>query len=211
MARAIARVYEDASDTDHSKYRPSDDTAAEHYYIGGISLDGPAQAALTALCEKLGTTPEMLQEFCDQGADIALEARAKPLFRVINNAKAPTHHPSIPWVIAQKAYAVYSTKYGTAQSLEKLNERGGLHSSELDELYPAWRTEVDELTALRARSESATAAIENAMNIEPRDPYTDEQEAAAWSRGFNSCRIRLRQRLGAHFSQYPKEQDNDDE
>jgi hypothetical protein len=41
--------------------------------------------------------------------------------------------------LAEKAYEVYSSKYGTSQSLERLAERGGFGLGELDEFVPGWR------------------------------------------------------------------------
>ena len=38
-----------------------------------------------------------------------------------------------------RAYAIYSAIYGTQQSAERLAERGGFGTSELDVLYPEWR------------------------------------------------------------------------
>ena len=38
---------------------------------------------------------------------------------------------SIPWWLAEKAYAVYSGKFGNGQSLERLAERGGFGREEL--------------------------------------------------------------------------------
>lgn len=37
----------------------------------------------------------------------------------------------VPWSIAEEAYKVYSGKYGTEQSLERIAERGGFGWSEL--------------------------------------------------------------------------------
>lgn len=37
----------------------------------------------------------------------------------------------VPWWIAEKAYAVYSARYGTSQSLETLTARGGFGLGEL--------------------------------------------------------------------------------
>jgi hypothetical protein len=59
---------------------------------------------------------------------------------------------SIPWAIAEKAYAAYAQQYGKSQSLERLAERGGFGWCEMDALYPAWRGEVDELAHLRAEN-----------------------------------------------------------
>lgn len=43
------------------------------------------------------------------------------------NEKAST----IPWWLAEEAYAYYSAQYGTDQSLERLGERGGFGREEL--------------------------------------------------------------------------------
>lgn len=45
----------------------------------------------------------------------------------------------IPWAVAEEAYAVYSSKYGTQQSLERIAERGGFHEQEMDDFVPNWR------------------------------------------------------------------------
>lgn len=37
----------------------------------------------------------------------------------------------VPWSVAEKAYAVYSRRYGNGQSLERLAERGGFGVVEL--------------------------------------------------------------------------------
>lgn len=54
---------------------------------------------------------------------------------------AGTNPPlTIPWEVAELAYAVYSQKYGYDQSLERLGKRGGFYSEELDTWYgPHWR------------------------------------------------------------------------
>ena len=45
----------------------------------------------------------------------------------------PTKHDPcfIPWWLAEEAYKYYSEKFGTDQSLERLNERGGFGREEL--------------------------------------------------------------------------------
>ena len=51
--------------------------------------------------------------------------------------------PSIPWALAEVIYAGYSRLYGTSQSLERLNERGGFGWAEVAHIakelarYPA--------------------------------------------------------------------------
>lgn len=41
---------------------------------------------------------------------------------------------TIPWWLAEVAYAEYAKRYGTRQSLERLNERGGFGREELLDL-----------------------------------------------------------------------------
>lgn len=55
----------------------------------------------------------------------------------------------IPWIVAEKAYWEYAKRYGTGQSIERIAERGGFAESELDGLYPDWRTESDEVEKMR--------------------------------------------------------------
>ena len=45
----------------------------------------------------------------------------------------------IPWKVAERAYAEYSRRFGTYQSLERLAERGGFSEFEMDVFYPSWR------------------------------------------------------------------------
>lgn len=46
---------------------------------------------------------------------------------------------AIPWAVAERAYAAYTQRYGTSQSLERLAERAGFSWSEMDTLLPGWR------------------------------------------------------------------------
>ena len=46
---------------------------------------------------------------------------------------------TIPMNLAVEAYAVYSRKYGSYQSLQRIGERGGFYEEELDEYAPGWR------------------------------------------------------------------------
>jgi len=45
----------------------------------------------------------------------------------------------IPWPVAELAYDVYSSRFGTSQTLERLAERGGFGACEMDALLPGWR------------------------------------------------------------------------
>jgi hypothetical protein len=66
---------------------------------------------------------------------------------------------SIPWEIAEFAYAAYSQKYGRGQTLERLAERGGFSWGEMDMLYPSWRVEANAFTRLRKELESARTLL----------------------------------------------------
>jgi hypothetical protein len=71
-------------------------------------------------------------------------------------------HPgpiAIPWHIAEAAYSAYSARHGSDQSLERLAERGGFGASEMDDLHPSWRSEVDEIVKLRAELSIAKSEI----------------------------------------------------
>jgi len=46
---------------------------------------------------------------------------------------------SVPWSVAEKAYEVYSGRYGHDQSLEHLAERCGFGIGEMDDFLPNWR------------------------------------------------------------------------
>jgi len=56
-------------------------------------------------------------------------------------AKGVTDDPPmwIPWPVAELAYDVYSSRFGTSQTLERLAERGGFGACEMDALLPGWR------------------------------------------------------------------------
>ena len=45
----------------------------------------------------------------------------------------------ITWEAHLEAYKAYSAKYGTKQSAERLEQRGGFGEYELDMFYPEWR------------------------------------------------------------------------
>ena len=50
-----------------------------------------------------------------------------------------TGYHDIPWALGARAYAVYSKRHGTHQSLELVNERGGFSPGEMDQFLPGWR------------------------------------------------------------------------
>lgn len=51
---------------------------------------------------------------------------------------------TIPWSIAEIAYAAYAKKYGRDQSIEEINQRGGFGVCEMDMFYPDWRKAIEE-------------------------------------------------------------------
>lgn len=85
------------------------------------------------------------------GAPAAQET-AERWFRLQNDVgdKVKPGPLRVPWSVAEKAYSVYSKRYGNDQSLERLNERGGFSLGEMDMFYPQWREEVGEIASLRA-------------------------------------------------------------
>lgn len=60
-------------------------------------------------------------------------------FPIQTERDADPHPLSIPWEVAELAYSVYAGRYGTAQTLKRLAERGGFAPSEMDEFVPDWR------------------------------------------------------------------------
>lgn len=70
------------------------------------------------------------------------------------------HPQTIPWPMAELAYSVYRYRHGSAQSLERLAERGGFGVSELDELLPSWRADLDSNVALERQVAASRAALE---------------------------------------------------
>jgi hypothetical protein len=66
------------------------------------------------------------------------ENRPFPIQGEWNWGKGKRHRPvihnkpcTIPWWLAEQAYYVYSKKFGSSQSLERLAERGGFGRNEL--------------------------------------------------------------------------------
>lgn len=100
-----------------------------------------------------------------------LNRRLFPLQCARRNYPGAAAPLSIPWSVAEKAYGVYASLYGTGQSLERLAERGGFGVEEMDQLYPLWREEVSEVAALRAEVErlrAVLASIHDAVDDELR-------------------------------------------
>jgi hypothetical protein len=80
-------------------------------------------------------------------------------FPIASEGKAAAHPLRIPWNVAELAYSVYRSKYGSSQSLERLAERGGFYPSEMDEFLPDWRERSSEEERLRRERDIATEAL----------------------------------------------------
>jgi hypothetical protein len=89
------------------------------------------------------------------------------MFPIQSERGAKPHPIRIPWSVAEKAFSVYSARYGRDQSLERMAERGGFGPGEMDLFLPGWRDEVAEITSLRA----ALAAVTK-----------ERDEAATWAK-----------------------------
>lgn len=59
---------------------------------------------------------------------------------------------SVPWPVAEKAWAAYHQRWNSDQSVERLAERGGFGWSEMDTYFPGWREATDEWVRLRAQN-----------------------------------------------------------
>jgi hypothetical protein len=95
----------------------------------------------------------------------------------------------IPWAVAEKAYGVYASRYGRAQTLERLAERGGFSWGEMDDMYPAWRDETDAIAALRSALSSAQARVaELEATIRANDSIDECPKCCAkFVLGVNGC------------------------
>ncbi|MBZ4373250.1 hypothetical protein [Corallococcus sp. AS-1-6] len=71
-----------------------------------------------------------------------MSERRFPLPVINKDIKAGLHRTT-PWSLAERAYADYSRRYGTDQSLERIAQRGGFESTELDMFVPGWRAELE--------------------------------------------------------------------
>lgn len=46
---------------------------------------------------------------------------------------------TVPWEVAEVAYAAYAARFGSDQSLNRLAERGGFDHGDMDMFAPGWR------------------------------------------------------------------------
>lgn len=99
------------------------------------------------------------------------------LFPIQRERGAAPHPIRIPWSVAERAYSIYSAKYGRDQSLERLAERGGFGPGEMDEFLPGWRDEVSEITKLRTEVKRLEALLHSA-DTTPASGWASELAAA---------------------------------
>lgn len=80
----------------------------------------------------------------------------------------------IPWSVAERAYEEYVKKWGKYSTLERIAERGGFYQKELDEFYPGWREDVEEIYLLRKE-------VKNLRELSTRydDEYVEKLEGIA--------------------------------
>lgn len=57
---------------------------------------------------------------------------------------------TISWNLAERAYAKYAQKYGTSQSIDTINDRGGFGEKEMDLFVPGWRETESKIQQLEA-------------------------------------------------------------
>ena len=106
------------------------------------------------------------------------------MFPIQRERGAKPHPTQIPWSLAELAYSVYSARYGTSQSLERLAERHGFGPSEMDDFLPDWRERCDEIRTLRDERDRLARVLEGLSSIIPHqhcrtcNQYADEIKAA---------------------------------
>lgn len=123
---------------------------------------------------------------------------------------------SIPWSIAEKAYADYSRRFGKNQSLERLAERGGFGAEEMDDHYPPWREESDEITQLRAelsRLRTSQLSQTEAWYLEEDVHIPHTPECTFWTEDkCDECTCisgRIREKIARIMSAVPQEKTYD--
>lgn len=68
------------------------------------------------------------------------------------------YEAGIPWPVHLEAWDAYAKRYGSRQSAERMAERGGFHTNELDQFIPGWRERVSYIATLEARIKELEAA-----------------------------------------------------
>lgn len=114
-----------------------------------MASEEEVEAAARALYEHEDETacwdteaPAGTQFLWREAARAALAAAEK--VRVGRRAKVQGYSAGIPWALHVEAWDAYAKKYGTSQSAERLNERGGFGTRELDMFVPGWRDRLSE-------------------------------------------------------------------
>ncbi len=89
--------------------------------------------------------------------------------------------PLIPWELAEEAYIVYASKYGTSQSLERLAQRGGFGAGEMDMLYPKWRPSLQLIERLQGELENLKVDFKrvSAAGAVPCTPKSNRSDRCA--------------------------------
>ena len=86
----------------------------------------------------------MKSTYCMSQEEMAeLRARPFPVQRTYQRPSPGVHClavESVPWHVAERAYLEYARRYGGGRTLERIAQRGGFGESELDSMYPDWRT-----------------------------------------------------------------------
>jgi hypothetical protein len=82
----------------------------------------------------------------------------------LQKTRGPTGPTSVPWAVAEKAWAAYSTLYGRDQSVERMAERGGFTWGEMDELFPGWKDATDAWKKLEQERNVAVADLSAVVN-----------------------------------------------
>lgn len=88
------------------------------------------------------------------------------MFPILASRKEKPSPRSIPWSIAELAYSVYVASYGgSGQSLERVAERGGFYSDEMDLFLPDWRERCSEIEALKIQVAQLQETINGLKDI----------------------------------------------
>lgn len=98
-------------------------------------------------CEKCGLSRRGRRfplQIGDQDRRLAREAEraGKP---------GPDLRASIPWEVAERAWAIYHARYPNDQNVERMAERAGFSNGEMDDFLPGWRELADEWDELRRK------------------------------------------------------------
>ncbi len=89
-----------------------------------------------------------------------METKMFPIQRAYSSKPAKPYPLLIPWSVAELAYSVYASRYGTGQSLARLAERGGFCPFEMDDFNPGWREQCSEIAQLRADNAELAREVE---------------------------------------------------